>query len=126
MPGKSAGPSAEAGRGGDRFPPTRGLAASRGAGAELVEAVLPAGAVISYTAPGFVIGSHLSGNLTRGKSGSAVVRKATMESAGVVESAEVSGVVEFSEVPGMKKWMEVTMHVEEERRSDRNADWRVP
>ena len=84
------------------------------------------------------MGSHLSGNLTCGKSCSATVRKATMESAeapcvaefsevpGVVEFSEVPGVAEISEVPGMKKWMEVTMHVEEERRSDRNADWRVP
>src|ERR1700733_15078872 len=79
--------------------------------------------------PHLVMGSHLSGNLTCGKSGSATVRKATMESAeapGVVEFSEVPGVAEFSEVPGMKKRMEVTMHVEEERRSDRNADWRVP
>jgi hypothetical protein len=60
------------------------------------------------------------GSLARGKSGSAMVRKATME------SAEVLGVAEFSEVPGMKKWMEVMMHVEEERGSYRNADWRVP
>ena len=93
------------------------------------------------------MGSHLSGNLTCGKSCSATVRKATMESAeapcvaefsevpGVVEFSEVPGMAEFSEmpgvaeiseVPGMKKWMAVTMHVEEERRSDRNADWRVP
>jgi hypothetical protein len=43
-----------------------------------------------------------------------------------MESAEVLGVAEFSEVPGMKKWMEVMMHVEEERGSYRNADWRVP
>ena len=55
-----------------------------------------------------------------------MVRKATMESAGVVESAEVSGVVEFSEVPGMKKWMEVMMQVDEERGSDRKSDWRFP
>jgi hypothetical protein len=66
------------------------------------------------------------GSLTRGMPGSAMVRKATMEPAGVVEPAEVPGVAEFSEVPSMKKRMEVTMHVEEERGSDRNSDWRVP
>jgi len=72
------------------------------------------------------MGSYVSGNPTRGKSGSATVRKATMGSTEEVESAEVPGVVEFSEVPGMKEWMEVMMHVEEKWGSDRNADWRVP